>query len=380
MTVSTGLCVANLYFCQPLLHQIQNTFGASEQLVGWIPTCTQLGYALGMLFLSPLGDRIERRGLIVISTIISALCLVGAALSPNIYFIIVMSLLIGLTTMAPQYIIPFAANLASPEKRGQTVGMVMSGLLLGILLARTVAGFLGDAFGWRWMFGIAAIVLFILAGILRFALPQSEPSYHGSYIGLLQSVLKLVKDLPDLRESMIFGSMMFGAFSAFWATLIYLMESPAFNLGAKTVGLFGVLGASGALAAPLVGKLADRRSPRQTVGYGIVMMGVSFVIYWAWGGFSLWGLALGVVIMDVGLQVAHVSNQSRIFALIPEARSRINTAYMFTYFLGGALGSLLASYAWGAFQWTGVCVVALLFVLIAGTTYQFKKTKHPLNG
>jgi len=373
MTVATGLCVAGLYYCQPLLHQMQNTFGASAAQVGWIPTCTQIGYALGMLFLSPLGDRIEKRRLIFIATILSALCLVGAALAPNIYVLIVMSLLIGLSTMTPQYIIPFAANLSTPEKRGQTVGMIMSGLLLGILLARTVAGFIGDAFGWRVMFGSAAVVIFLLAFVLRAALPVSEPSYGGSYLDLLKSVVKLVGDLPVLRESMVFGSMMFGAFSAFWATLIYLMESPAFHLGAKTVGLFGILGASGALAAPLVGRLADRRSPRQTVGYGIVMMGVSFAIYWLWGGTSLIALSIGVVIMDVGLQVAHVSNQSRIFALIPEARSRINTAYMFLYFIGGALGSLLASFAWAQFQWSGVCAVALLFVAIAGTTYWVRK-------
>ncbi|MEK2646278.1 MFS transporter [Bdellovibrio sp. BCCA] len=373
MTVATGLCVANLYYCQPLLHQIQNTFGASAAVMGWIPTGTQLGYALGMFFLSPLGDRFERRRLIFISTLVSAVCLIGVALSPNIYFVIVLSLLLGLATMTPQYIIPFAAHLSSPQKRGQTVGMVMSGMLLGILLARTVSGFIGDLFGWRVMFGSASVVLVILAFVLRGALPQSEPSFSGSYVGLLKSVIQLVKELPVLRESMVFGSMMFGAFSAFWATLIYLMESPAFNLGAKTVGLFGILGASGALAAPLVGRLADRRSPRQTVGYGIAMMGISFLIYLFWGGTSLIALSIGVVIMDVGLQVAHVSNQSRVFSLIPEARSRLNTAYMFFYFIGGAAGSLLASIAWSQAQWTGVCIVALIFVLIAGTTYFFKK-------
>lgn len=373
MTVATGLCVASLYYCQPLLHQIQNTFGASAAQVGWIPTCTQLGYAFGMFFLSPLGDRIERRRLIFIATILSAVCLVGMALAPHIYVVILMSLLLGFATMTPQYIIPFAANLSSSEKRGQTIGMIMSGMLLGILLARTVAGFVGDLFGWRVMFGSAAVVLFALAFVLRGVLPQSEPSYTGSYVGLLKSVIQLARELPVLRESMIFGSMMFGAFSAFWATLIYLMESPAFHLGAKTVGLFGILGASGALAAPLVGRLADRRSPRQTVGYGILMMGISFLIYWIWGGTSLIGLSVGVVIMDVGLQVAHVSNQSRVFALIPEARSRLNTAYMFFYFIGGALGSLLASLAWSRAQWSGVCAVALTFVAIAGIRYVLKK-------
>lgn len=375
MTISTGLCVANLYYCQPLLHQMQTSFGATEQQVGWIPTLTQVGYALGMLFFVPLGDLFEKRKLIFLSTLISAICLVAMALAPNIYIGIVMSLLLGLATMTPQFIIPFAAHLAPPKKRGQILGTVMSGLLIGILLARTVAGFLGAAFGWRAMFGSAAVLLFILSLLLRTLLPTDEPTYKGTYASLLKSITALVKELPTLREAMVFGGMLFAAFSAFWATLIHLMETPDFNLGARTVGLFGILGASGALAAPILGRWADRRSRRMMIGYGILLNIIAFVIFGVWGGTSLVALSLGVLVMDVGIQGAHVSNQTRIFALNPEARSRINTAYMFAYFMGGAAGSLIASYAWSSYQWTGVCVAALAFLSIAGLTHFFNPFK-----
>ena len=261
MTIATGMIVGNLYYCQPLLSDMQTTLGGSEVLAGWIPTLTQLGYALGMLLLVPLGDRFERRGLIVISTFISGLAMIGLSQAPTLGFAIAMSLLVGVSTVAPQFIIPFAAHLAPEEKRGQVVGTVMSGLLLGILLARTVAGFIGSAYGWRSMFAIAALAMVILSVLLRFMLPKSEPTFRGSYLELLRSVFHFIRTEPVLRETMVFGSLMFAAFGAFWATLIHLMESEVFNLGARTVGIFGVFGALGALMAPVVGKLADRKSP-----------------------------------------------------------------------------------------------------------------------
>lgn len=364
MTIATGVCVANLYYCQPLLHQMQESFNVSPAQMGAIPTLTQLGYAIGMLFLIPLGDQVEKRKLIVLSTIISALTLIGMTFSQNLLTATVMSFLIGASTMTPQFIIPFAVHLASPEKRGRVLGMVMSGLLLGILLARTVAGFVGAEYGWRFMFGLAAGVLILFAVLLQIVLPKSEPSYQGSYVKLLQSVWTLVKEQSVLRESMLFGSMLFGAFSAFWATLIYLMESPAFHHGARAVGLFGLLGAAGAMTAPLIGRLSDKKSPRSAIMGGFVLMAVSFIIYMTWGQNSLIGLSVGVLLMDIGLQGTHVSNQSRVFSLIPEARSRLNTAYMFSYFLGGALGSWLGTLSWSLYGWTGVCSTALIMILI----------------
>lgn len=376
MTIATGLCVANLYYCQPLLQQMQQSFGVSPQEIGWIPTLTQLGYALGMFFLIPLGDQVERRSLIFVSTVISSLSMIGMAIAPNLPMAIFMSLVVGVTTMTPQFIIPFAAHLASPGRRGQVVGMIMSGLLLGILLARTVAGFVGAAFGWRVMFAAAAVVVMILAFILRSVLPVSEPTFTGNYANLLKSVLRLIRQQPVLREAMIGGSSLFGAFCGFWATLIYLMESPSFNLGARTVGLFGLVGALGALAAPWIGRFADKKSARTTIGLGIALCALSFVIYWIWGGTSIVALGIGVLLMDVGLQAAHISNQSRVFALVPEARSRLNTAYMFAYFMGGAIGSAVASYAWGLFGWSGVSAVGLIFILISFLSFLYGIYRH----
>lgn len=358
---------------------MQDAFGASAEQIGWIPTLTQFGYAVGMLLLIPLGDQIERRGLIFVSTVISGLSLLGMAFAPNIAFAIAMSFAIGLLTLTPQFIIPFAAHLASPAKRGQVVGMVMSGLLLGILLARTVSGFVGEAFGWRVMFASASIVLFLLAFVLRTLLPKSEPTFAGSYWSLLRSVFQLIKEQPALRESMVIGGTLFGAFSGFWATLIYLMESPAFQLGPRTVGLFGILGAAGALTAPIVGRFADKKSPRAAIAFGIALCALAFLVYWVWGAHSLIALGIGVLLMDVGLQGAHIANQSRVFSMIPEARSRLNTAYMFAYFMGGAAGSWSASYAWGLYQWSGVCVAGLIFIGISACAYFYGQRRQETN-
>lgn len=364
MTIATGLTVGNLYYCQPLLEQIQHDLPGTDQVLGLVPTMTQVGYALGMLFLVPLGDRAERRRLIVIFTLLSAVSLLVMSFATTLPMAVFFSLMIGLTTMTPQLIIPFAAHLSPDHKRGQVVGTVVSGLLLGILLARTIAGFVGAAFGWRALFVAASVIVFIVAFILQLVLPKSEPTFQGSYSSLIKSVFKLVADLPVLRESMLFGFMLFASFSAFWATLIHLMETPAFALGPRAVGLYGLLGAAGALSAPLIGKMADRRSPRSTVGIGFLMTAAAFVIYWIWGGSSLLALGVGVLVMDIGIQAAHVSNQSRVFALIPAARSRLNTAYMFAYFVGGALGSWFASIAWGLYGWPGVCGTALGFLAV----------------
>jgi predicted MFS family arabinose efflux permease len=375
MTIATGICVANLYYCQPLLHEMQMAFhpSISDVEIGVVPTLTQVGYALGMLFLVPLGDMKERRNLIFIFTLISAAVLLAVAFSTTFTVLTLLSLLLGLCTMTPQFIIPFAAHLAPPEKRGQVLGTVMSGLLLGILLARTVSGFVGAAFGWRALYVGAAVVLIGLAFTLRAMLPKNAPLFKGNYTDLLKSVLQLVKEMPTLREAMAFGFLLFASFSAFWVTLIHLMETEHFKLGARAVGLFGLIGAAGALAAPVVGKFSDRKSPRTIVGIGISVTAFSFLVFWAWGAKSLVALAIGVLLMDIGVQGGHVANSSRVYALRPEARSRVNTAYMFCYFMGGATGSYGASLAWQHFGWPGVCATALFFQAIALFIFAFPK-------
>lgn len=369
MALATGLCAANLYYCQPLLELIQKSLGGSPARLGLIPTLTQVGYAIGMLLIVPVGDMIERKKLILFFTLLSAVALFVMGSAPTLWIAIAASLSIGVTTMTPQLIIPFAAHLAPEKQRGQVVGTVMSGLLFGILLARTVAGFVGAAFGWRAMFYLASLIVTLLAAQLAWVLPKGETTFQGNYAALFRSIFKIVREQKDLREASIFGGSLFAAFSAFWATLIFLMSSDHYGMGARAVGLFGILGAVGALVAPLIGKLADRRSPRATTGIGILVTMISFVIYWIWGRTSLVALGIGVVLMDIGVQSGHISNQTRVFALIPEARSRLNTVYMFTYFTSGALGSWLASLAWGGYGWPGVCVVALGFLSLGGAVF-----------
>lgn len=368
MAFATGATVANLYYNQPLLDQMRGDFGVSYKEMGLIPTLTQVGYALGMLFLVPLGDKFEKKRLVMIFTALAALCLILLASASQFYVAAAASLCLGLFTMTPQTLIPFAAQMAEPERKGSVVGTMMSGVLLGVLLARTVSGYVGAAYGWRAMFGLAAAVLVVLGLVLARFLPRSTPSYQGSYFGLLRSVAQIFATQPVLREASLFGGVLFGAFSVFWSTLIYLMESPIFNLGSRTVGMYGLLGAVAALMSPLVGALSDRSDPRRTTG---ILMGVTFLSFLLMDvtGTSLVGLAFGVVLMDIGVQSGHVSNMSRILKLIPEAQSRLQTGYMFCYFLGGAIGSWLGTWSWAAYHWSGVCCSALALLAVGLVRY-----------
>jgi predicted MFS family arabinose efflux permease len=365
MAAATGICVANLYYCQPLLGAIGADFHQGVKETGWVPTLTQVGYALGMLFLVPLGDMAERRMLAVAFTLAAALCSALLAFASHFSLLLAACLLLGLSTMTPQILIPFAANLAKPEERGKVIGTMMSGLLLGILLARSVSGFLA-VFGWRFLYGLVAAVLALLALALALFLPKAEPTYRGTYLGLLRSIAEIAREQPILREASFFGAMLFGAFSAFWATLIYLMGN--FGLGPAAVGLFGLLGAGSALLSPVVGSWMDRTNARVVTARMIAFTACSFVVFF-FSNHSLAGLALGVLLMDIGVQSGHISNQSRIFALLPHARSRIQTIYMFSYFTGGAAGSLLGAWGWDHFRWPGVCGVALMMLALAGLVY-----------
>lgn len=376
MTVATGLSVANLYYNQPLLADLQRTFGVTVKEVGIIPTLTQVGYALGMIFLVPLGDMIERRRLIVITSVLVTFALLLAATAQSLAVMTVASLLIGMLTMTPQLIIPFAAHLASEKNRGKVIGFVMSGLLVGILLSRTLSGFVGDLLGWRAMFYFAAGLMVLLAVGLHFMLPKSEVTYNGRYTSLLRSIWTLIKEEPILRECSLTGGLVFGVFSSIWATLIFLLSSPHFGYGSKEVGLFGILGAAGALAAPFIGRVADRKGPRAGITVGLVVLALS-VLLLSVSGESLIGLIVGIFVLDFAIQAVHISNQTRYFALRADARSRLNTVYMFTYFMGGALGSLIGSYAWSVGQWHGVCVVLAAGTALASLTFWLGRKNKP---
>ncbi|OJT20070.1 MFS transporter [Archangium sp. Cb G35] len=356
MAAAAGLSVANLYYHQPLLGDIGRTFQSSDRALGFIPTVSQVGYALGLLLIVPLGDSLERRRIIVIMSTLVSLALVGVAVAPSLPWMVAASGLAGVTTVVPQLLVPFAANLAPAASRGRVVGTVMSGLLIGILLSRTASGFLGVRFGWRAMFWIAAALRLLLTVVLRLTLPRQPVSASLPYPALLRSLGTLVREEPVLRLHSLLGALTFGGFSAFWATLALHLQAMPQHYGPQVAGLFGVVGVAGAVAAPLAGRYADARGDRRVNALSIGILLMSFAVLGV-GGQSLWGLALGVVLLDLGAQANHISNQARVYALRPEARNRLNTVYMVTYFAGGASGAWLGSMAWSHWGWRGVCAV-----------------------
>jgi predicted MFS family arabinose efflux permease len=364
MFAASAVCVANIYYCQPLLSEIGRSLGVSEREIGYLPMWTQAGVAAGMFAFVPLGDMFPRRKLIVILSLLSALTVAMMAVAPNLALVNAAGFATGLTGIVSHLILPFAAKLAPPAKRGQVVGTVLSGLLLGILLARVVSGFVGDLLGWRAMYWIAAAAMFLLAIALRYALPYDRPEPGLRYGALARSIVELAMKQSVLREAAIIGGMLFGAFSSFWATLVFFVATPPYHYGPRVAGMFGLVGAGGVLFAPWAGRLSDRKGPAFTVTLAILLCIGSFMVF-DLAGHRIWGLVAGVILLDLGVQTGHVANQTRIYALIPEARSRLNTVYMVTYFLGGALGSALGAWGWTHWGWTGVCAAGALQLLVA---------------
>lgn len=364
MSIACGLTVANLYYIQPLLADIAKTFQASQLSIGFAAMLTQIGYAIGMIFILPLGDIKEKRSLIVIMLLCSIISLMSMFFSSNVYILIISSFAIGFTSIVPQLIIPLAAQLSNPQQRGQTIGTIMSGLLIGILLSRTISGILGSYFGWRTVYLIAAIMMLALMLILRKLIPLCKPVSDLKYTELLKSMIYLIKTEPILRKTSLNGALMFSAFSAFWTSLIFLLESPHYNMGSEAAGLLGLVGISGALAAPMVGKLADKKGPRFAIGICIIIVIISYLFFFLFG-FKIWGLILGVILLDLGVQSCNVSNQAIVQALNEKTRNRLTTIYMVSFFLGGALGSFLGSLSYSHFGWYGVCTFGMATQIIA---------------
>lgn len=371
MAVATGLTVASLYYCQPLLHTMSQGLGIPHAAAGLLVTCTQVGYALGLFFVIPLGDLLERRRLVVNLSFGLVVALLLVAVAPTASWLFVASLLVGLLSVLAQILVPLAANLAAPAERGTVVGTVMSGLLLGILLARTVAGALAEVGGWRAVYVVAAALVLVLAVALRRGLPPSPATVTASYGGLLRSVARLVRTEPVLRRRMLYGALTFAQFSVLWTALTGLLVGAPYHYSEAVIGLFGLVGAAGAVSAQFAGRHSDKgHALHLAVGFAILLL-VSWCAMAA-GRNHLVPLIIGIVALDLGVQGVQVSNQSQIYAIPGEVRSRVNSAYMTTYFIGGSLGSWAATRVAAAHGWDGVCVlgggiaVVLLLAIVVG--------------
>jgi predicted MFS family arabinose efflux permease len=364
LATTCGTAAANLYYAQPLLHTLAGAFGVSNGTAGLLITISQLGYVLGLSLLVPLGDLHERRGLISGTMLVTAAALALAAVAPAFGVLGAALAVVGVTSVVAQIVVPMSSSLSADHERGSVVGTVMSGLLIGVLLARTISGLIAAVLGWRVVYWFAAAAMVALAATLRRALPRVAPTTDLSYGGLLRSVVSLVREEPILRQRMMVGALTFGCFSILWTSLAFLLSGPPYHYGNAVIGLFGLVGVVGALAASGAGRLADRGHNGRATTVSIVIMLASWGVM-ALGKSSVIALIAGIAVLDLGVQGIHISNQSAIYALRPEARSRLTTAYMVAYFLGGAALSAITSSLYGSEGWGGVCMLGGATALLA---------------
>jgi len=370
LAVACAFAIATLYYSQPILPLIGASFGTSDTVTSQLVMLGQLGYSLGLFLFVPIGDRIDRRRLILTLLAINTVGMAACAAAPSFAFLGMALLLAGLTTVTPQIIIPTVAGMAAPETRGRAVGVLLSGMSAGLLIGRTLSGFVGEFAGWRAVFALAIAMNALLMVIVWRTLPATKPSSDLAYPKLLLSLGRLFADHATLRAACITGFLAFGAFSALWATLAALLARPPYQFGANTVGLFGLIGVVSIVAAPLIGRLTDRLGTRFMIGAGTVVLLIAF-------GFVLlaertvWALVLGIALIDIGYRCVLLANQTRIYPLQPSAQSRLNTVFMTSVFLGGAAGSLCGAAA-VVWSWSGLAgagaslaAAALIFHLAA---------------
>lgn len=362
MAVGAGLVVANNYYNQPLLGLIAKDLNESGAATSKIAMFTQIGYASGLLLLIPLGDMFKRKKIILIDFVFMIASLLMFAFGGSLTSLVVSSFLIGFTSVVPQIFIPIAAQLSAPADKDKHVGLLMSGLLIGILGSRVFSGVLGDLVGWRIVFMIAAGIMVVLGFFIASLLPEVNPTFHGSYKQLLKSIAVYAKSIPGLQLASLRGALVFASFSVFWTTLTFLLEDPPFFAGSDVAGLLGLIGIVGAVSASSVGYISRGVTKRT------IITGACLIMLLSWGIFGFWGdtypgLIIGIVFLDMGLQGVNVTNQTIVFSYYPEAANRLNTVYMVSYFLGGSLGTLLAGEVWGRFGWNGVVWLGGFLVL-----------------
>ncbi|WP_226000214.1 MFS transporter [Paenibacillus sp. BJ-4] len=355
--IACGLAVANIYYAQPLLDAIANEFGITPSSVGLVITVTQICYALGLLLLVPLGDLLNRRRLITGQMLLSVLALIAVSLAPSRTLLLLSMAAVGMLAVVTQTLVAFASTLAAPAERGRIVGLVTSGVVIGILLARTVAGVLTDLAGWRTVYLVSAILTLLIAIVLFRVLPKHEPKGTTlSYPQLLRSVLVLFVQERILRIRAVLALLIFTAFSILWTSLVLPLSAPPISLSHTAIGAFGLAGVAGALAAARAGRLADQGLGQRTTGIALALLLLSWLPI-SYTEYSLVALVLGVILLDLAVQAVHVTNQSMIFNVRPEARSRLTAGYMIFYSIGSATGAIASTHIYTYAGWNGVCLL-----------------------
>ncbi|MFV0539082.1 MAG: MFS transporter [Dysgonomonas sp.] len=363
MAIGAGLVVANNYYNQPLLGMISKEFGSSEAATSKVAMFTQIGYAVGLLLIIPLGDMFRRKRIILVDFLFIIASLLVFAFSQSLEVMITASFFIGLTSVVPQIFVPIAAQLSTPENKGKNVGIVISGLLIGILGSRVFSGVLGEYLGWRNVFFIAVGMMVILGILIAWILPNVQATFDGTYKQLMRSIFRYAKDVPSLRLASLRGALGFGSFSIFWTTLTFRLEQAPFFQGSDVAGSLGLIGIVGALAASIVGYASGRMNKNVLISISAGLMILSWGIFGV-GGSSYLGLIFGIILLDLGLQAMHVTNQTIVFSSHPEASNRLNTVYMVSYFIGGSFGTFIGGRAWGACGWNGVVVAGAAFMIL----------------
>lgn len=362
MATACGLCAGANYFNQPLLHSIAIDLGISEARASLTVTMAQVSYALGLLLLVPLGDMLERRRLVLGLMLLAALGMLASGMAHSFALLAAGTLMTGLFSVAAQVLVPMAASFAAPGASGRAVGLVMSGLLIGILAARSVAGLLSELGGWNSVYWVGALATAGVALLLRRALPLAQPAQPIGYGAVMRSLLTLAREQPRLRSRALIGGMGFATVSVLFSTMALLLAGPGYGFGDAQIGLIGLVGVAGALMANMAGRLADRGLEQRTTLAGGLLMLAGWGALWL-GGTSLWWFLAGLLIVDAALQALHISNQNVIYALAPLARSRINAVYMTGYFIGASAGSAVGSAVWLHWGWTGASVAGLILSL-----------------
>lgn len=376
MAVAAGICVANIYYNQPLLKAMAVSFQTDEKRIGLSAVLTQVGYGFGLFFLVPLGDKMNKKKLILFLQAALIILLTGIALSPTLLMLYICCALLGLLGVAAQVILPMAAGI-DPANRGRNLGIVFTGILTGVLLARVFSGFIAQWLSWRYVYGISAVMVAGVAIITKRYFPDAPPAFTGSYGSLIQSTAYQLKRFSLLQRAALLGALVFGIFCAFWTTLTFHLSSEPFSYRPDTIGLFGLLAAGGALLAPVFGKLADKKSPALSQACSLLLI-IGSVVAMKLFPYSAGSLAIAIVVLDIGVQATLVTNATSIYTLDAASHSRINTVYMTIYFMGGAAGTFTGLQCWQAGGWQMVTWQLIIWstlalvVVIAGIIKQRK--------